>query len=533
MSFITEIKLILNSPNTVASSANNVTGYKIYRDIQTDPCPGGVIDSTKQVDSGSVALGQIIYSDTNTAVSVAYFYRVSWLRNSEELLSEVIGPLMIGSLYELGYPNNVPSDTSGNPNFMSIEPLVHFDAGFQYNISGAGPAGSLINLSDRYPSLSQTTSYDVGIGIDGVTPVIQVPRTGNPGSTGAHSPINLDNFRGDIINGQWQGAGVGDNDVGAVVFDEGITIAFAFQGATSHPAIYDSATDTFISGNWWLGNASGNTSFTCFSATNQKQYSTNTLYSGRPLQPRKFSDGSLWADPRPPYGVADTLDPGWMPRYSYWSPKMSWNAWGHSTYGFPTTWQPSHSPRVWRSNVPTRNYRPGGLSSQYSRLKTKGVNIILATVYPDGSWISFMNGNLEQRHGPAFALLGDLNGSPTSYDIASTGSWHIDTDGTVDAGTYYDISVRDYNTAGNFMLPYYPVPFVTMPSAANIRTYGSQVEPFSGGSSLSPFYQASYLEWSEYLVFPKAFGPQDIARIHNYFTSKYETLADHEDYNTL
>lgn len=523
MSVNTEIKLILNSPNTVASSANNVTGYKIYRDIQTDPCPGGVIDSAKEVDSGSVGLGQVIYNDTNTAVSVAYFYRVSWLRNSEELLSEAIGPLMIGSLYELGYPNNVPNNTSGNPNVMSIEPLVHFDAGFQYNVSGSGPAGSLINLSDRYPSLSQSTTSHVGIGLDGVTPVMQVDRDGVAGHTHAHGHVSLSDFKGDIINGRWEGSGVEDDDVGAVVLDEGITIALAFQGATTHPSIYDSATDTH-SPNWWLGNASGNTSFSCFLVQNSKQkpLTENPV----PLQPRKFSDGSLWADARPPFGVPDPNDPGWMPRWWYHSRQINWSAWGHHTAGFPTTWQPAHNDQTWKSNVPNRAERPGGLSGQYGRIKTHGVNTLLATIYPDGSYITFMNGHLEQRHGPAFALLGDLNGSPTSYDIASSGSWHIDTDGNVDAGTYYDISVRDYNTDGNFHLPYHPVPFITLPTSDG---------KFSGGyNKIHPFYQVnSLLEWSEYFVFPKAFGPQDIARMHNYFTSKYETLADHEDYNTL
>lgn len=517
MSFLTEIQLSFNSPNKVTSSANNATGYKIYRNIQSDPCPGGVIDPTKEIATGSLSgTNPLTYSDTDTTVSVAYFYRVSWLRGSEEVLGELVGPLMIGSLYELGYPNNVPSNTSGNPNFLNIEPLVHYDATWEYNIGGARSINSIQNLSDNFRSLDLSVgSTDVGTATDGSTPCFHA---GSGSYQQTQSVQSQHDLRSDVLS-HWDriGESINEDDVGSVVFDEGVTVAWAFMGCPQHSNYWDSTTNQPKTG-WWQGNNSGHMGMTAMNMGSAKQ-----IISTTPVLPKKFSDGTQWVDPKPPYGIPDPHDPGWMPRWSHHSNRHAWKVMNTGNGWWGNTWASAFNVRTYRSNISTNNYIPkGGVGSNYPLIDPYGVNVYLATIYPDGSYRLYINGNLEISNSPLEILLGDLTGSPTSYDIASTGSWHIDTDGTVDQGAIYDQSVADF---GEFKVPFAPMPEISLP-----RLVGTH-EKFKLGSAIYTLL-TSATDWCEYLVFPKAFTKTDTARLHNYFSSKYSNLSDtHRDYS--
>ena len=513
MSFLTEISLVFNSPNKVASSANNATGYKIYRNIQSDPCPGGVIDPTKEIATGSLSgTDPLTYNDTDTAVSVAYFYRVSWLRGSEEVLGEVVGPLMIGSLYELGYPNNVPSNTSGNPNFLDIEPLVHFDATWEYNIGGPRAITQLNNLSDNYPSLSQgVSSTEVGTGIDGSTPIFQAPDNGSTyqqlqGSIDTHA------YRADILN-KWNN-GTTDDDVGAVVYDEGITVAWVFMGSPQNSFYWDGTNHTSAV---TQATASGHFGFNLF-GTDAKSQKVNSTHSAWPVRPRKFSDGSFWDDPEPPFGISDPDDPGWMPRYFHHARRQSWQMFGAGNGWWRKNWLSDHVVESYRNNN-QGTWIPKGGHSVYPQIDLFGVNVYLATLYPDGRYRVYINGLLEIDNGPTKLLIADRTGTSSSQR-ATTSSWANDQ-------ARYDASVEDY---GTFSFTYTPVPHITLPQPSFVN--GSQSSaPFTEYSIFKPI-STSATEWCEYLAFPKAFTPTDIARLHNYFKSKYDNLTDlHKDYS--
>jgi hypothetical protein len=125
---ISRIRLTFTDDN---SGANENDGYKVYRNIGSDPCPGGVIDASKLYHTHNTPTtgSDVQYTDMSAGPGTPYFYRASFTRGSDEVLSpNVIGPVAFPSADALGYPYNVPSNQSGVAHFIDTEPLLHIDA---------------------------------------------------------------------------------------------------------------------------------------------------------------------------------------------------------------------------------------------------------------------------------------------------------------------------------------------------------------------------------------------------------------------
>lgn len=133
------------------TGANDNDGYKIYRSSgpTIDPCPQIDADGKPfgtslpnlihtETDPAKVGTGTGVrtFQDNNVTGGVQYYYRISFTRGSEERVGNVVGPVKIASADELGYPNNIPSHTSGVPNFIDTEPLMHCDAAYDYQYNG-------------------------------------------------------------------------------------------------------------------------------------------------------------------------------------------------------------------------------------------------------------------------------------------------------------------------------------------------------------------------------------------------------------
>ena len=138
------------------NGANDNDGYKVYRNIGSDPCPGGVIDATKLIHTHTSPTtgASVQFTDMTASSGNNYFYRVSFTRGVDEALSpNVVGPVDFPAADSLGYPNNVPSHTSGVTNFITTEPILHLDAAEEHTLLGGynSYTGNLTNLADSYP----------------------------------------------------------------------------------------------------------------------------------------------------------------------------------------------------------------------------------------------------------------------------------------------------------------------------------------------------------------------------------------------
>jgi hypothetical protein len=497
-----ETEITLNIGQPTETGAASPQGYKIYRDIRNDPCPDGVVDPGKEkYHSNTIPNGDITWVDQDTEVSTPYYYRVSWLRNDgEEFVGELYGPFMISSLYELAYPGNSPSPDSGNPNFVDVEPIVHFDATYEMNTLGQGEiTKKLLNLSDNWQSLINTYASGLELRYSKYPESSNVPVFAQYGSTRYNdtlTPVDSDSFKDDIIK-HW-GDGSTREDINSVVFDEGLTICFAVLGNSDHALYYDENTDTIASGaNGYQASASGHTSINGFSV-NDERPTVN-------IPPRKFSDGSNWVDPTPPFFSPDS-NTGWIPMHPTTSNTKSfnnrWRGLGTSNGYWSSTWY------YWNDLLDHRLDNPvvaTDFSTSRSPLffELRRLNIYYATIYPDGYYEVFFNGRLVFSTPPPSVLLGE--------DLARTGSWHINND-VVDSGNIYNASLIEY---GTFMVPFKPMPTITFNSL--------KLFPLSSSSN----------SWSEFFVFPKALDKFNRARLHNYFVSKYgDGLCSlHKDYS--
>lgn len=122
------------------SELNQGTGendsYKVYRAVGQDPCPNNTVDLSNLIDTKtSAGGGSFTYVDTSVATGTAYFYRLSTVRGSEEVLGNLIGPLVSRSSSDLAYPGG-PNNSSGSPYYVTEQPLLHINADHEYKKYG-------------------------------------------------------------------------------------------------------------------------------------------------------------------------------------------------------------------------------------------------------------------------------------------------------------------------------------------------------------------------------------------------------------
>lgn len=122
------------------SELNQGTGendsYKVYRAAGQDPCPNSTVDTSNLIDTAtSTGGGTFTYVDTTVATNTSYFYRLSTVRGSEEVLGNLIGPLISRSSSDLAYPGG-PNDNSGSPYYVTEQPLLHINADHEYKKHG-------------------------------------------------------------------------------------------------------------------------------------------------------------------------------------------------------------------------------------------------------------------------------------------------------------------------------------------------------------------------------------------------------------
>jgi hypothetical protein len=562
MSFPTKLTISFKNPNKVLNSANSATGYKIYKGERQDPCPDGVPIGEPVVDADITDLSDITFVDNDTTVSTPYFYRISWIRGGQETLGQLLGPFLIPSLYELGYPNNFPSDTSGNPNFVDIEPMFHYNASWHSCFLTAGQdrislnslkkgevTYGLKNHSRRYSSLTQSIPDNlfVGKGIDiNETPCFQSEDISSDihGTSTEAGYIDLENLKSIILD-RWSenGLTIDESEIGEVVFDEGVTMAFVFIGASRHrlsdfnDSSSDIDADIHKTGdgieyhNWHMDHPTGQNSIKLFYARG----GLRTISAPKSLKPRLFSTGQPWEDPNPPFGEPDPEELGWMPKGNAHMTGIRWGLAHHRIYWANKTWPP----QVNNQGIPTTKYINGfhehwlnnslggnmgelgshdvagfrmangstlmnDLNPQWCRdIEPKSINIMISTIFPDGTWKFFVNGVLQKEQAPTNVLLGRNNGNGSDYNLAEYGNiWY-----TQKSKDYYTQSIEDYKS---FKIPFQPVPFIGFGPSTTFS-----------GSSLLPLSVNSGVDWCEFLAFPKALDKKNLLRLNNYFQNKY------------
>ena len=137
------------------SELNQGTGendsYNVYRAEGQDPCPNNTVDSNNFLATGtSTGGGTFTYVDTTVAIGTPYFYRLSTVRDSEEVLGNLIGPLVSRSSNDLAYPGGLNSN-QGSPYYVSKQPLLHINADHEYK-----KRGEFIYGYDTDPTIENT-----------------------------------------------------------------------------------------------------------------------------------------------------------------------------------------------------------------------------------------------------------------------------------------------------------------------------------------------------------------------------------------
>ena len=138
------------------AGANDNDGWKVYKNVGSDPCPNGVIDPSKEVyheTSPTPGTGVVEYTDVNVAANNSYYYRASFTRGADEALNTLgpVGPITLANVDDLGYPNNLPSNTSGVAFTADVEPMFHFDAQREHTLHGNGFVYSTVDTTLNRP----------------------------------------------------------------------------------------------------------------------------------------------------------------------------------------------------------------------------------------------------------------------------------------------------------------------------------------------------------------------------------------------
>ena len=344
----TTLNITFNKPsNTGAAGVDN---YKIYKGVTYATATNLIYDTAS--DTGwSGFQDPEVYTDTSLVQGDVVTYKIEFIRSSDGATQEqVIGPYLVPGSSDIGYPNNQPSNTSGFPYFVNIEPLCHFRADSEYGTHGDHLYGDTVirNQAASYSDFS-ANGYCMRVKLwqqpDGTQtslPILSNVVGGDSNTFGGDTCIYNDyiNYPGNATYNKknrqayiknttynsnldytplhqiYSKIGIPHSNMDEIwdasripfVLDQGVT-TFSVIAIKSDPL--DSA-----------GAPANNTSLrypedwhgTWASLyppyyTYQPAYTSGTTGAQRA---RKWSDGDLWVDPAPPFGISNTMDPGYL-----------------------------------------------------------------------------------------------------------------------------------------------------------------------------------------------------------------------------
>ena len=507
-----------NGDNAGGSSPSDNTAYRIYRKADADPSNDSA-NLLYENTSPPQGTGVITFVDDGTngaapSVNTRYFYRVENVRGTTTALSALIGPVVVSDLDRLAYPENSPSHTDGVANYITVEPLIHYDAATEekrVGILNKYPSNSYIrNLSRRFSGLDHSWGGGtIAIGRDGQTPEFR-----NHDDNAITGGLQLGIRDYGLFSTQIRDAVGLDPDVEPrLVFDNGMTFFFIFPSIGSHPD-----NDT---GAWNFKSANQHMAGDIFKAYYSGRAS-NSFNSAAPLKihkSRRYSDGGIWVDPDPPYGQRNPADPGWYPFYTYNTRTQTNMYFGFYPFGGTTNGmvsrfhggQPGYEelndmPNGWGAvyNVKWADYPD--LWSPISNLK---LNVFCKRIYPNGSYETFINGVLAATNVGNHKTFLEHFRTTSGHDSVTNSWWY-------QQGLCQDLNGDGYDTNLHMITP----PAMGLNAIKSAHHYGITWDSGFTGISKAP------TAFNEAILIPDdltANSNADFNRMITYINNKYSS----------
>lgn len=407
-----------NGDTAGGSSPSDNTAYRIYRKADADPSNDSA-NLLYENTSPPQGTGVITFVDDGTngtapSVNTRYYYRVENVRGTTTALSALIGPIVVSDLDRLAYPENKPSDTDGVANYITVEPIVHYDATAEIKKHGDGylyPRGSYFNnLSKRFSGLDHSFGGGgVHLGLDGVTPELRCHDSGT-----GYSGITLGVRDYSLFSAQFKDALGIDQDVDPrVVFDNGACCFIISPSISSH----STGTSYHMQ---HAGQHRSHRIFTCNIGGRQTNDVDPLLKIHKTL---KYSDGQPWSDPEPWQNNPNPDDPGWYPRGTVYQRSNI-----VLDYGFYPRGGVSNGIRG-AFHVSKGGFYPLAenaytvpWSSNTDLWQTPKINVICRRIYPNGEYDFFVNGVKKSTNVGNHKSYLQIYRTPSGSDTLS-GSW--------------------------------------------------------------------------------------------------------------
>jgi hypothetical protein len=544
------IKLTFSDDNGAkdgSSSDSDNTGYAIYRREGADP-GNDALYRIHTNNNPTPGVGTITYEDSDVSVDKSYFYRIENIRGSETALGPLIGPINAPNLTGLGYPGNTPSHTDGVTNYISTEPLIHYDAWKEMALHGEDykylPGEYIKNQPNTYKSLNMLfQNGGVHMGLDGTTPELGPHHTS--GVTGSFPRIDGPSFSNWCA--QIKAARGIDSDFhGRLILDKGATFVLVHPSRSSHPLArtFDDA-GQWYAGNWMQAKIPGRT---YWGGDNRLKPTNPAVKNHRSVQ---FSNGNFWSDPDPFMGNSDPNDSAWYPRSTTIMDYDTYYNFGFFNLGGPENGIiPSC---IANYGTGSRDYyrdeHVGSIMDLYGTpyiiqhkdhpyisIDAGRINIFIKRIYPNGSYDFYINGMLRDTNaGPhtstalpqAFkgedykAIITDDNG--TKFPFGTDSDW------------YWWSRMQGVSEDMKLLVPP-QLGLSTTRSYSPSETYGFVTSP----SHIHPIpiqrEQAGGNFFNELMLIPSDLTetPGDFTRLVNYLNSKYQgssNFATQGDYD--
>lgn len=178
-----------NGNSDGSSSANDIDKIEIHKRVGPES-GGGQFTLINTITGLSLPSGQstLDFEDTSIDIKTPYYYKLLFYRGADFAESNIIGPVFVSGLHELGYPGNIPSDTDGVPNYIGVAPLIHISAEYEYNFYGQqdfydyAVGENPQNVNELYPGWGLSNNHTIRVNSEGI------PYINTGGNTaGSHS----------------------------------------------------------------------------------------------------------------------------------------------------------------------------------------------------------------------------------------------------------------------------------------------------------------------------------------------------------